>query len=112
MDFEWQSKSGVWTREALARESLTLYFMPAAYSEDRIRSPKGPQSATLAFENHGCQVYGYVSFQTIDSKRFDTLLKVANATRWVGGPTTDQELSWPTWKLQLRQAMGAGLQNK
>ncbi|WP_377160875.1 hypothetical protein ACFJIX_13660 [Roseateles sp. UC29_93] len=86
--------------------------MPATYSEDRIRSPKGPRSATLVFEGHGCQVYGYVSFQIIESKRFDALLKVANATSWVDAPTTDEQLSWSTWRLQLREAMRAGLQSK
>ncbi len=86
VDFEWQSKSGVWTREALAKESLTLYFMPESYTEERFSS-------------------GYVSFKIVEQKRLDDLLKVASATRWVAAPTSDDDLTWSTWRSQLRRAM-------
>lgn len=109
VDFEFQGKSGAWSREALAKEALTLYFMPPAYFEDRAFSPKGPRSATLVFEGQGCKVYGFVSFQIIGRDRFDALLNVASATRWVGVPTSDEELSWPTWRVQLRRAMEGDL---
>lgn len=110
--FEWQAKSGIWSRDALGKESLELYFMPAAYSEDRIRSPKRPRSANLIFEGVGCRVYGLVSFKIVEKRRFNELLKIAAATHWVDVPTADHDLSWPNWRLQVRQAMASDISTK
>lgn len=95
----WRDTRGDWHKEAVGKEALKLYVMPAAYRESLLRFfiPKRPVAASLLFESQSIKVYAYPSVRIVDTERVDWIVKHGTAIRWPDSPETTRILSWSNW---------------
>lgn len=106
----WRATDGSSHSDAIARESLDVWIMPANYHEgfwSRI-NPEAPEHPIDVFVGANVRVFAMPSHTLIDQKHFTRILADATETDWPGSPSRTQKLSWPMWRTTLITALVDG----
>ncbi|NVJ48901.1 MAG: hypothetical protein HWE13_04625 [Gammaproteobacteria bacterium] len=94
-----------WQSIALARESITLYFVyspEVSLSSAEFKAPKPPRLVA----NLNClTVFAELSHFIDNNAEFDRLLAAAQASYWQHSPYQTQTVSWPLWQASLKRAL-------
>ena len=103
----WRANDGSSHKDAISRESLDIWIMPANYREgfwSRI-SLHAPEHPTEVFSGSSVKVFAMPSHALIDQTRFKEILANAAETDWPDSPSRSGKLSWTTWQTTLASAL-------
>jgi hypothetical protein len=105
VEFTWRDRNGAWQHEKLGKETLELWIMPGSYSESWASwfNLHKPPPAELIFSGADVKVYAKPSARLTSEARFKEILKDATETRGMG--SSDNALSWSTWRLDLKREL-------
>ena len=106
----WRANDGTAHKDAIARESLDVWIMPANYREgfwSRINL-HAPEHPTEVFAGESVKVFAMPSHALVDQVRFKNILANANETDWPDSPARTKKLSWATWRATLAGALVVG----
>ena len=111
--FNWKDRTGISHREPLAKETLKLWVMPLDYKDSwkRIFVPKRSVPAELIADNNKTSVYAEATHEIVDKRRFNELLGKASSTGWPDAPHNNGELSWKSWRDDIRKALDINSNN-
>ena len=106
----WRARDGSSHKDAIARESLDIWIMPANYRESfwsrlSLHAPEHPMEV---FSGSSVKVFAMPSHASIDQTRFKEILANAAETDWPDSPSRSRKLSWTTWQTTLASALAAG----
>jgi hypothetical protein len=102
----WRARDGSSHNDAIARESLDVWIMPANYHEgfwSRI-NPDAPEHPTEVFSGDSVTVFAMPS-HLADPARFKGILANATETAWPDSPSRTRKLSWTAWRTTLADAL-------
>lgn len=89
----WRANDGTAHKDAIARESLDVWIMPANYREglwSRVNL-HAPEHPTEVFAGASVKVFAMPSHALVDQVRFKSILANANETDWPDSPAHDKE---------------------
>ena len=106
----WRANDGNAHKEAIARESLDVWIMPANYREgfwSRINL-HAPEHPTELFAGENVKVFAMPSHALVDQTPLKEILANATETDWPDSPWRSGKLSWTSWRTTLASALAAG----
>ena len=100
---KWKDKNDQWKQSYIARETLTLWFMPSCYrhSWKSFFVPKRPIGAELVFSGGSLKVYSMLGHHIVSEDELSKLVSIAKSTRWPDSPVHTGSVSWKDWRNDL-----------
>ena len=102
------SMTNVWSDRPVARESIELWLMPAAYADTWWSwfCHHRPIQPIHVFQDSSVGVFGQVGHRLNSKAEFDALLSKSAGNRWPDSPVNRPELlSWQNWQSDVSNAL-------
>jgi hypothetical protein len=105
----WRANDGSSHSDAIARESLNVWIMPANYHEgfwSRI-NPHAREPPKEVFVGGHMKAFAMPSHEVVDETRYKNIRADAVEMDWPDSPSRSKKLSWPTWRTELAAVLAA-----
>lgn len=103
-----KDKNGVWHQQPLAKESLEIWVMPPEYHQSwkRFFIMKRLVPAEKIYDGKEAKVYAYPTHHIASLEQFDEIVSSLSAvtTTWPDSPYHTGNLSWATWREDIKKA--------
>lgn len=107
VSLKWKDDEEQWHDSNIARETLTLWFMPSCYKQSwkRFFNLGQPVAAKLFFSSEKLKIYSMLGHQIIAEAELARLISIAKSTKWPDSPAQTGRVSWKEWRKDLKQIL-------